>query len=402
MTATDDPTATTDLFGLFMSPAVRPDPYPTYARLLSTRPVADVSPDIRFVFGHDDCLALLRDRRVSVDERHSNFDLPAARDVVPTLIHLDPPDHTRLRALVASAFTPRRVDALRARAVELVDAALGRLSPGDEVDLIAEVAYPVPLTIICDLLGIAEGDRTAVRQWSTWMARSIDPSVLRSAELNARIEVAETEFADFIHALVAERRCRPGDDLLSELVVASVDGDRLGESELLGLAVLLLAAGHETTVSLVGNGMLALLRHPDQWQAVRDGVGDERRIVDELLRYDPPVQMTTRIALDDIELPTTTIAKGTIAVLMLGSANHDAAVFADPHRLDVQAERATGHVAFGFGIHHCLGAALARAEGEAAIPALVRRFPGMTLLAEPPLRPTFVLRGRDELRVRLA
>jgi cytochrome P450 len=233
------------------------------------------------------------------------------------------------------------------------------------------------------------------------MARSIDPGVLRSAELNAAIEVAEREFSEFIHALVAERRRQPGDDLLSELVMASVDGDRLSESELLGLAVLLLAAGHETTVSLVGNGMLALLRNPDQWQAVRDGVGHERRIVDELLRYDSPVQMTTRIALDDIELATTTIAKGTIVVLMLGAANRDPAVFADPHRLDVRAERATGHLAFGFGIHHCLGVTLARAEGEAAIPALVRRFPGMTLLAEPTLRPTFVLRGRDELRVRL-
>ncbi len=397
MTMTTD---TTDLFALLSSAEVRPDPYPTYARFLAERPMVDTGFGVRFVLGHEDCLTLLRERRVSVDERHSSFGRPP-RDEVPTLIHLDPPDHTRLRRLVASAFTPHRVEALRARAVELVDAALDRFSPADEIDLIAEVAYPVPFTIICDLLGVADADRPLVREWSTWVALSIDPAVLRSPELNVRIETAERAFADFIRALLTERRRVPGDDLLSDLAVAGAGDDRLTEDELIGLALLLLVAGHETTVSLIGNGMLSLLGHPDQWRAVGADVGGERRAVDELLRYDSPVQMTTRVALDDLTLPSGPVRRGDVVVLLLGAANRDPAAFSDPHRLDVRADRGAGHLAFGFGIHHCLGAALARAEAEVAIPALVRRFPGMSLLTEPPLRPTFVLRGREELRVRL-
>ena len=393
-------TTGTDLFGLFSSPAVRPDPYGEYARLLATQPVADAGFDVRFVFGYEDCLTLLRERRVSVDERRSNMG-GSAGDQLPTLIHLDPPDHTRLRRLVSAAFTPRRVDALRARAVALVDTALDRFVTGDEVDLIAELAYPVPLTIICDLLGIPTDDRAMVREWSTWLALSIDPGVLRSPELNASIDVAEQAFTEYVRGAVVARRTAPGDDLLSELVAAEMDGDRLGEDELLGLAMLLLVAGHETTVSLIGNGVLALVRHPDQLRAVRADVGGERRAVDELLRYDAPVQMTTRVALADIELRTATIPRGSIAVLMLGSANRDPDAFADPHRLDVRIERTASHLALGFGIHHCLGAALARAEGEVAITALVRRFPHLQLVAEPELRPTFVLRSRTDLRVRL-
>ena len=385
---------------MLMSPTVRPDPYPEYARLLAERRVVDAGIGVHFVFGYDDCLALLRERRVSVDERNSLLGAPSP-DALPTLIHLDPPDHTRLRRLVQLAFTPRRVDSLRERAVELVAAALDRFTSGDEVDVIAEVAYPVPLTIICELLGVPVADRALVRDWSTWLARGIDPGVLRSEELNARIDVAETAFVSYLTALIADRRRSPGTDLFSELVSAEMDGDRLTVDELLGLAVLLLVAGHETTVSLVGNGMLALLRDRDQLAAVRDDVGGERRAVDELLRYDSPVQMTTRIALEDIELPTAVIPQGHFAVLMLGSANRDPSVFAQPHSLDMRADRPTQHLSFGFGIHHCLGAALARAEGEVAIPTLLRRFPNLELAAEPELRPTFVLRGRESLRVRL-
>lgn len=392
---------TTDVFGLLMSPAVRTDPYPTYARLLATQPVIDTGLGVHFVFSHHDCLTLLRDRRVSVDERRSNLEIPAG-EPLPTLFHLDPPDHTRLRALVATAFTPRRVEALRVRAVELVEAALDRLGPGDEVDLVAELAYPVPLTIICDLLGIPAGDRADVQGWSTWMARSIDPGLLRSPELNAHIDEAERGFTTYVRALLADRRRAPGDDLLSALVATEgAGGDALTEDELVGLAVLLLVAGHETTVSLVANGVLSLLRHPDQWAAVRAGLVPDKRIVDELVRFDSPVQMTSRVALEDLHLPAGTIPRGDFAVLMIGSANRDPAVFDAPHRLDVAAERATGNLAFGFGIHHCIGVALARAEAEAVIPALVRRFPATELLDEPPLRPTFVLRGREELRLRL-
>jgi unspecific monooxygenase len=389
----------TDLFGFLALPAVRADPYVHYGRLQASTPVAPAGPDVRFVFGYDDCLTLLTAKAVSVDEHRSS--MPATGpEQLPTLLHLDPPDHGRLRRLVSSAFTPRRVEALRGRAAELIAASLDRFGPGDDVDLIAELAHPVPLAIICDLLGIAPADRPLVREWSASMARSIDPDVLRTPELDARIDAAQADFSGAIRALIAERRRSPGDDLLSDLVVTGL-GDQLREDELVGLAVLLLVAGHETTVSLIGNGMLALLRHPDQWRAVQHDAGGERRAVDELLRYDPPVQMTSRIALEDVVLPTATIPAGSVAVLVLGAANHDPRRFADPHRLDVRVERARSHLAFGFGIHHCLGAALARAEAEVAIPALVRRFPGMGLLGEPALRPTFVLRGRERLDVRL-
>jgi cytochrome P450 len=396
MTKTDE-----DLFATLMSPAARADPYPVYARLRRKHRVADTSLGISFVFGHAECLSLLRDRRASVDESRSGLAPP---EDTPTLIHLDPPDHDRLRRLVQVAFTPRRVQALRARAQTLVDATLDRFGTGDEIDLISDLAYPVPLTIICELLGVDAPDRDLVREWSTWLARSIDPGVLRSAELNELIDVAGAEFTEYVRDLVTRRRSSPGDDLLSQLVVAEMDGDHLDERELLGLALLLLVAGHETTVSLIGNSMYALLRNPAQFAAVGESVSAEGMVpavIDELLRFDSPVQMTSRIALETIDLPTATIAKGQVAILMLGAANHDPDVFERPDELDVTVLRTTPHIAFGSGIHHCLGAALARAEAEVAVTALVRRFPTMELLREPTLRPTFVLRGREHLRVRL-
>lgn len=392
-----------DIFGSLMSPEVRADPYPYYAQYRVAHPLADTGLEIWFVFGYADCLTLLRERRVSVDERHRP--IPGSGDELPTLIHLDPPVHDRLRRLVQAAFTPRRVETLRQSAVRLVDETLARFHPGDEIDLVDELAYPMPLTIICDLLGVEPDDRDQIRSWSTLLARSIDPDVFRSPELNVRIAGAQTEFVEYIRATVGRRRRAArgtaGDDLLSQLVALEMDGDRLNENELVGLAVLLLVAGHETTVSLISNGMLALLRHPAQLaDAARPDV-DARTLVDELLRYDSPVQMTSRITLEDIELPSGTVPKAKIAVLMLGAANHDPVAFTHPERLDVSAHRDTAHLAFGSGIHHCLGAVLARAEAEAAIPALARRFPSMVLLDDPLLRPTFVLRGRESLRVRL-
>ena len=387
-----------DIFTLLNEDSVRRNPYPTYARYRTGQRVLDTGAGVWFLFGHDDCNRMLRDRELSVDERHAL--LPGPGDNLPTLIHLDPPDHERLRRLVQLAFTPQRVDALRLRVHELVSAQLDRWHEGDEVDVIAELAYPVPLTIICELLGIEEdGSRHRVQEWSTWIARSIDPAVLRSPELNQRIETAQCEFVEEIRQLITVRRVTPGEDLLSQLVIAEADGDRLTELELLGLAVLLLVAGHETTVSLIGNSLYALLNNPEQLALARGG-GHERVLIDEMLRFDSPVQMTSRVALKPIEIGEVTIPIGHVLVLMLGAANRDPAVFENPDQLDVTRDSA-GHLAFGSGIHHCLGAALARAEGEIAVTELIRRFPHLTLLEEPPLRPTFVLRGRAHLRIRL-
>ncbi len=389
-----------DLFTLLMSSEVRRDPYPTYARFRHHDAVSDTGFGVWFVFGYQDCLTLLRDRRTSVQPQNvSGFDLPA--ESPPTLIHLDPPDHDRLRRLVQLAFTPSRVALIRTRAIELVDESLNRFGPGDNIDLVAELAYPMPLTIICEMLGVEPSDRHLIKDWSVWLARSIDPDPLRPPEVNQKIEEAKEAFLEFIKTVIARKRTKPGDDLLSQLVAAELDGDRLNEDELLGLALLLLVAGHETTVSLIGNGMVGLLSRPDQSAHWRAGDVDDRRAIDELLRYDSPVQMTSRIALEPIELSTTTIPRGQVAILMLGSANHDCSVFSSPDTLDLGVERSSVHLSFGSGIHHCLGAALARAEGDAALTQLVRRFPNMELTSEPTLRPTFVLRGREDLQVRL-
>jgi cytochrome P450 len=262
-----------DIFTLLSSEATRRNPYPVYARLREKQRVLDTGAGVWFLFGYEDCNRLLRNSELSVDER--NAFVPGPGDELPTLLHLDPPDHGRLRKLVQIAFTPKRVEALRDRVEELVQARLDTWKTGDVVDVIAELAYPVPLTIICELLGIDEDRRSSVQEWSTWLAQSIDPGVLRSPELNARIGVAEAEFVEEIRARIIFRRTNPGDDLLSQLVMAEADGDRLTEHELLGLAVLLLVAGHETTVSLIGNGLHALLRNPGQLAAVMEGSGSE-------------------------------------------------------------------------------------------------------------------------------
>jgi cytochrome P450 len=390
-----------DVFSALTTEAARLDPYPVYAAYRTGRRLVDTGMGVWFVFGHEDCLALLRERRTSVDERNSLIGAGQEEDRLRTLIHLDPPDHDRLRRLVQVAFTPRRVEALRERAEAIVAATVSGWRAGEEHDLISELAYPMPLAIICDLLGVEANDRDAIQEWSAWLARSIDPDFLRSPELNAEIERQQDTFVTFVRDLIARRRAQPGDDLLSQLVEAELQGDRLDEDELVGLAVLLLVAGHETTVSLIGNGMRALLLDPTQLALAASGQVATRELVDELLRFDPPVQMTTRTMLDDVDLPGGTIPRGHVAVLLLGSANRDGAVFANADRLDVTAIRPTAHLAFGNGIHHCLGAALARAEAAVAIDALVRSFPTMTLVADAPLCPTFVLRRRTELRVRL-
>ncbi len=388
-----------DIFTLLSSEETRSNPYLVYAQLRIEQRILDTGAGVWFLFGFDDCNRLLRNNELSVDER--NAFLPGPGDQLPTLIHLDPPDHGRLRKLVQLAFTPKRVEALRGRVEELVAERLDSWKPGDVIDVIAELAYPVPLTIICELLGIDEDRRSLVQEWSTWLARSIDPGALRTPELNERISLAQAEFVEEIRARITFRRTNPGDDLLSQLVLAEADGDRLTEHELLGLAVLLLVAGHETTVSLIGNTLHALLQNPLQLKAVLEGAGAAKRFIDEMLRFDSPVQMTTRIATQPIELGEHTIATGHIIVLMLGAANHDPSAFENPEILDVGLERTTGHLSFGAGIHHCLGAMLARAEGEITVGELLRRFPNISLVEEPVLRPTFVLRGPEKMLVRL-
>lgn len=388
-----------------MSPAFREDPYPHYERFRGDAPLLRVAGTIWFAMGHADVTALLRHPRLSTDESQSTAEkakgVPKPKS--QSMLFMDPPDHTRLRGLVARAFTPRRIEALRGTtetiAAELVEAMKRR---GPEADLIEAFAYPLPVRVICALLGVPPADEPKFTDWSRAIARSLDPSVLRSPALDASIDEQRQELRAYLGELLAARRKAPGDDLLSALAAVDVDGDHITSGEVLALALLLLVAGHETTVNLIGNGMLALLRAPDQLALLRRSPELIGPAVDELLRFDSPVQITQRVALEDLEaVPGCPVKAGDEILLILGAANHDPAVFADPHRLDVTRD-ARRHVAFGGGIHHCLGAALARMEGQIALQALLSRFEAITLAGLPVRRPTFTLRGLEALPVELA
>jgi cytochrome P450 len=314
---------------------------------------------------------------------------------------MDPPDHTRLRGLVARAFTPRRSEDLRLAAegitAELIDAMAAQRGT---VDLIEAFAYPLPVRVICTLLGVPARDEAVFTNWSRGVARSVDPSILRSPPIEAAIAEARRGLSTYIGELLAERRRKPGDDLLSALAAVDVDGDSITAREIVSLAQLLLVAGHETTVNLIGNGVLALLRAPEQLALLRRQPELVGPAVDEFLRYDGPVQITQRVAMEDLDLFGHKVRKGDEIMLILGAANRDPAAFAEPHRLDVTRD-ARKHVAFGGGIHHCLGAALARMEGLIAFKALLDSFPTMELAAPPKRRPTFTLRGLEMLLIAL-
>jgi pimeloyl-[acyl-carrier protein] synthase len=350
-----------------MSPQARADPYPLYEAYRGAEPLLRTADTIWFCLAHPEVSALLRNPLLSSNETRASTEAGIdERSVVRTqsLLFMDPPDHTRLRGLVSRAFTPRRVGELRA-AVEaicdqLVDRLAAQVGPGETFDLIEWLAYPLPIQVICSLLGVPAADEATFTAWSRALARSIDPSVLRTAEDDAAIEAAEAGLTGYLTWLLAERRAAPGDDLLSGLLAVQDGGDRISAAEVLSLAMLLLVAGHETTVNLIGNGTLALLRAPDQLDILLRSPELVAAAVDELLRFDSPVQLSQRIVTQDMDLAGRRVRTGDEIVLMLGAANRDPAVFGEPARLDVTRADAHRHVAFGGGIHHCLGAALAR------------------------------------------
>jgi len=392
-------------------PAFREDPYAVYARLREQDPVHQSPLGIWVLSRYADCASILRDPRASSDARNSDqykaFEQQAALDPDAQLfaetrpfLFMDPPDHTRLRRLVSKAFTPRVVERLRPRVEAIVGELLDGVAERGEMDVIANLAYPLPVTVISEMLGVPPEDHERFKQWSSELAHSLDPQMTPNPELMQRQQAAADAFRDYFRGLLAERRAEPRDDLLSALVQADEAGDTLTEEELLTTCILLLIAGHETTVNLIGNGLLALLRWPDEQRRLRDDPSLARSAVEELLRYDPPVQMTVRTALDDIAVGGHTIEKGVQAVVLLGSASRDPAEFAEPDRLDItRAENR--HIAFGLGIHFCLGAPLARVEGEIALREVLSRFAGLELAAERPVyKPNIVLRGLESLPVR--
>jgi cytochrome P450 len=316
------------------------------------------------------------------------------------MLFRDPPDHTRLRALVSRAFTPRVVEAMRPHIQEIVDGLLDRVEDARTMDVIEDLAYPLPVQVICEMLGVPTSDQEVFRQWSGHIARSLDAAVLPAdSDVITRGHEASDALREYFRALIAVRRKHPQPDLLSALIAAEEQGDKLSEAELLSTCVLLLIAGHETTVNLIGNGLLALLQHPVELRKLADDPALIQTGVEELLRYDGPVQRTSRMTMADVEIAGKQIPKGRVVVAAIGAANRDPAYFSEPERLDV-ARKDNRHIAFGFGIHFCLGAPLARIEGQVAIGTLLRRMPTLKLVSDTPeWRESSVLRGLKTLPV---
>jgi cytochrome P450 len=397
MTATEQ-----NLLSQLGDPAVVADPYPVLAALREASPYATLDGALIVLGRHADCSRILRDPRVSSERGTSRLSPPGVpRRTGMSFLSMDPPDHTRLRRLVSKAFTPRMVAQLAPRIQNVTDELLSAAAgphPG-ELELVSQLAYPLPVRIICELLGVPAGDHPRFAGWSARLAHSLQPQFVAPEDGAADASAAREEFTAYFRELIAGRRADPGDDLLTELIRAEDEGSRLTEAELISTAILLLVAGHETTVGLISNAVLALLRHPDQLAALRADPGLAAGAVEETLRYDPPVQLTARVARGTIPIGDLEAADGALILVLLAATGRDPGAFADPDRFDIT--RATpGHLAFAAGPHFCLGAPLARLEAATALTAFAGRVTAPEL-ADGGLdyKPNFNLRGPDRLLI---
>lgn len=396
-------------------PGFYEDPYRQYAEIQTARPVhkSEIGPWL--VTRWDDVHTVLRKPGTSVEERNIAHDGPSRREQLADLVegreprssrailNIDPPDHTRIRRLVSKAFTPRAVEQIRARTGEMVDEILDDLATREgPVDLISELAFPLPFAVISEMLGMPEGDRDQLRTWSHLVTQFLDP-ILAFQNAEAIFEASDNMWA-VVNEAIAWKRARGDEgDLLSALIAAEDDGDTLSDAELVENVVLLFLAGHETTVNLIGNGTHALLEHPDQLARLVADPSLDANAVEELLRYDSPVQFSRRIALEPVEVAGQVVAPGEFVMTCLGAANRDPLKFGPTAaELDLGRPDAREHVSFGSGVHHCLGAALARLEGQEVIGRLVRRFPAIAPAGDPTINGRLVLRGYDELPVTLS
>jgi cytochrome P450 len=386
------------------------DPYPFYDQIRAESPILYWEDwDIWFLTRYEDVSALLRDRRLgrTMDHILSRAERglpPLPAEEAPfhklsqhSMFDKEPPEHTRLRSLVHKVFTPRRVENLRSQIQQIADNLLDRVQAQGCMDILADFAVPLPVTVIAELLGVPEADRPWLRPWSADIVAMYE---LDHTEEQARRAVqAAVEFSNYLRDLARQRRRAPEDDLISALVAVEEAGDQLTEDELISTCILLLNAGHEATVNVIGNGMYAQLRHPDQMQRLLDQPELVNSAVEEMMRYDTPLQLFRRWVLEDMSYQGYRFKQGTELGLMFGAANHDPARFPNPHTFDIARED-NAHIAFGGGVHYCLGAPLARLELQIAIGTLLRRMPHLRLEgSEPEYRPAYVIRGLKALPV---
>lgn len=409
---------TPGLVAFVASQRLRNRPYGLYRTGQRIDPIHLSSIGVWIVMSHAGVAAALREPRLGNDERKADTSLlnfgifqrllnktsggsretsPFIRMFNDLMLFRDPPDHTRLRALVVKAFTPRRVESLAGRIQQLTDEILDGASPRGRMDLMRELAYPLPARVICELVGVPQDDVPLVVRHAPALAIGLDPSPMRPAEAVERADRATLELVEYLSGLIADRRRSPGEDMLSALIAAEEDGQTLSHEELIATVLLLLLAGHETTANLVGNGLVALHSNPSELSRLQDDPSIGKTAVEELLRYDPSVQMTVRTALEDVEIDGHLIEKGRLAVLVIGAANRDPKTFDDPAKLDL-GRTPNPHLAFGGGAHFCVGAPLARLEGRIVLSSLVRRFPNLRIERRT-RRKSFTIRGFSALDI---
>ena len=383
------------------------NPWPHLAEMRDAEPVHPLLIGGYSLFRYDDVFTVLRDPSLSVDDANADFgELSRGEflegmdefDQFESILGMDPPDHTRLRRLVSKAFTPRTIEALRPRVEQMVDEALDRMEADGTTDVVDRLAFPLPFDVISEMLGMPEADKNQIRDWSGAIVKTLDP-ILSDEELAAAYS-ANRELNRHLDAVIEWKRANPADDLLTALIEAEEDGDRMSARELRDQVSLLFVAGHETTVNLIGTGIREMLRHPEQAEELRADPSLDAGAVEELLRYIAPVQFSRRIAVSDFELGGVEIPARSFIQTWLASANRDPEKFGDTaNELDIRRADAGQHLSFGSGIHYCLGASLAKLEGQVAIGGFLRRFPGARVAGEPVWNGRMNLRGLDELPV---
>ncbi|HEX8099052.1 MAG TPA: cytochrome P450 [Actinomycetota bacterium] len=401
----DNPEADQLVLSLITDPDVRANPYPIYRQLREMAPVHSGA-FFWFLTSYDACdkavhhPALVR-RHGEAWEIRAQVQGSAGRRWFEaqdrSMLWLDPPDHRRIRGLVSKAFTPRYIEQLRPKVESLVTEQLDRLASMGKADLIGDFALHLPMSVICEMLGIPSEDRDSFRKWTVAIAAVFEP--FPSATVQDAADEATDAFEEYFNELIPRRRENPGEDLMSLMIQAEDEGDRLTREELIASATLLLGAGFETTTNLIGNGTYALLKNRDQWELLVQEPELAKGAVEELLRYDSPVQIATpRVANAEIEIKGTKIGEAETVLAVTGAGNRDPKRYADPDRLDIRREN-VDPLSFGGGAHFCLGAALARMEASIAFEAMARRIPNLELAAEPTYRPTLNIRGLNSLEV---